>query len=183
MNYSTHLQHRYRTRRKCEVVTRGMMDTNLAAMTSKSVKIDNQENKALQFPFKVYVIYYHHQQKTWTIVNFLKIYSGEPPTEYACGDIPDRENPAGRLVHTPAPGGNISRTVSQALFHHSTVSFPAYFTNMTCENCPSDKPAPEPAPDDNEPLVRRVLQKCTKFLPEGSALLSSSCCWLPVCPF
>ncbi|KAJ5875478.1 uncharacterized protein N7473_012825 [Penicillium subrubescens] len=50
---------------------------------------------------------------------------------------------------------------------------------MTCEKCPSDKPAPEPAPDHNQPLVRRVLQMCTRFLPEGSALLSSSCCWLP----
>ncbi|KAF3391596.1 hypothetical protein F1880_007643 [Penicillium rolfsii] len=50
---------------------------------------------------------------------------------------------------------------------------------MTCEKCPSDKPSPEPVPDHDQPLVRRVLQMFTRFLPEGSALLSSSCCWLP----
>lgn len=52
---------------------------------------------------------------------------------------------------------------------------------MSCGDCYSDKPSSKPAPDDGGSLLRRLFQVVVKFLPEGSALFSSSCCWLPVC--
>ncbi|KAJ5554813.1 hypothetical protein N7461_003283 [Penicillium sp. DV-2018c] len=47
---------------------------------------------------------------------------------------------------------------------------------MSCD-CPTDKLSkPNPNQDGFRP---QLLQKALEFLPEGCALLSSSCCWLP----
>ncbi|KGO45650.1 hypothetical protein PEXP_062480 [Penicillium expansum] len=52
---------------------------------------------------------------------------------------------------------------------------------MSCGDCSSDKPKPsgKSNPDHDGSLLQRLLQLVFKYLPEGSALLSSSCCWLP----
>ncbi|KAJ5199234.1 hypothetical protein N7491_000209 [Penicillium cf. griseofulvum] len=54
---------------------------------------------------------------------------------------------------------------------------------MSCGNCPSDKPSDKPlceSKQDHEGFIlQRPFQLVVKYLPEGSALLSSSCCWLP----
>ncbi|PLN83954.1 hypothetical protein BDW42DRAFT_163917 [Aspergillus taichungensis] len=52
---------------------------------------------------------------------------------------------------------------------------------MSCNNCPPSsgkdpKPISHP-PDKN--LSTRLLDLIATILPEGSAFLSSSCCWLP----
>ncbi|KGO78033.1 hypothetical protein PITC_025610 [Penicillium italicum] len=54
---------------------------------------------------------------------------------------------------------------------------------MSCSDCSSDKPSDKPSctsnQDHNDSLLQRLFHLVVKFLPEGSALLSSSCCWLP----
>ncbi|KAJ5463651.1 hypothetical protein N7475_008595 [Penicillium sp. IBT 31633x] len=45
---------------------------------------------------------------------------------------------------------------------------------MSCCDSSSDKPSHKSNPDHDG-----VLQSIVKFIPEGSALLSCSCCWLP----
>ncbi|OQE40220.1 hypothetical protein PENCOP_c006G00240 [Penicillium coprophilum] len=53
---------------------------------------------------------------------------------------------------------------------------------MSCSDCTSDKPSDNPSRESNhhdESLLQRPFQLIVKYLPEGSALLSSSCCWLP----
>ncbi|RJE22472.1 hypothetical protein PHISCL_05204 [Aspergillus sclerotialis] len=51
---------------------------------------------------------------------------------------------------------------------------------MSCHNCPSSggEKAPGPNPNDKS-LTARLTRLASIILPEGSALLSSSCCWLP----
>ena len=54
---------------------------------------------------------------------------------------------------------------------------------MSCSNCPPSgdrDPNPISNPAD-ERLFTRLLGMTSTVLPEVSALLSSSCCWLPVC--
>ncbi|KAJ5958720.1 uncharacterized protein N7479_005870 [Penicillium vulpinum] len=49
-------------------------------------------------------------------------------------------------------------------------------------SCCSDKPSHKQSKSDHDndgSLLRRPFQLVVKYLPEGSALLSSSCCWLP----
>lgn len=59
--------------------------------------------------------------------------------------------------------------------------------NMSCSDCPSDKPSEKASfksiPDHDESLLQRLSQLVVNYIPAGSALLSSSCCWLPVCSF
>ncbi|CAG8169078.1 unnamed protein product [Penicillium olsonii] len=50
---------------------------------------------------------------------------------------------------------------------------------MSYDDCRSEKPSSKPAQNHDGTLLRRLFQLIVKFLPEGSALLSSSCCWLP----
>lgn len=58
---------------------------------------------------------------------------------------------------------------------------------MSCRNCPSEKSSEKPLCESNQDhegfILQRPFQLVVKYLPEGSALLSSSCCWLPVCFF
>lgn len=52
---------------------------------------------------------------------------------------------------------------------------------MPCRDCsPPAEKSPRPR-TDNEGLSGRAYQLFSTVLPEGFALLSSSCCWLPVC--
>ena len=56
---------------------------------------------------------------------------------------------------------------------------------MSCNNCPppDDKHTKESKPNpDDKSLSARAFQLTSAILPEGLALLSCSCCWLPVCP-
>ncbi|CAI7599418.1 unnamed protein product [Penicillium palitans] len=54
---------------------------------------------------------------------------------------------------------------------------------MSCSDCSSHKPSEKPSfksnPDHDGSLLQRLFQLVVNYLPEGSALLSSSCCWLP----
>ncbi|QQK43119.1 cyclin domain protein [Penicillium digitatum] len=54
---------------------------------------------------------------------------------------------------------------------------------MSCGDCSSqhlsNKPFCKSNLDNDGSLLQRLFQLVVKFLPEGSALLSSSCCWLP----
>ncbi|KAJ5796968.1 uncharacterized protein N7518_005508 [Penicillium psychrosexuale] len=54
---------------------------------------------------------------------------------------------------------------------------------MSCSDCstekPSDKSPCKSSLDHDGSLLQRPFQLVVKYLPEGSALLSSSCCWLP----
>ncbi|KAJ5229931.1 hypothetical protein N7489_010639 [Penicillium chrysogenum] len=55
---------------------------------------------------------------------------------------------------------------------------------MSCSDCTSDKPSDKLSsksnPDhDDGSVLQKLVQLVVKYLPEGSALLSSSCCWLP----
>ncbi|CAG8394191.1 unnamed protein product [Penicillium salamii] len=50
---------------------------------------------------------------------------------------------------------------------------------MSCGDCTSDQPSSKSAPDHALSPLRRSAQIVVNILPEGSALLSSSCCWLP----
>ncbi|KAF9250542.1 hypothetical protein DTO013E5_5436 [Penicillium roqueforti] len=54
---------------------------------------------------------------------------------------------------------------------------------MSCSDCSTEKPSEnstcKSSPDHDGSLLRRPFQLIVKYLPEGSALLSSSCCWLP----
>ncbi|KAJ5512683.1 hypothetical protein N7463_002235 [Penicillium fimorum] len=54
---------------------------------------------------------------------------------------------------------------------------------MSCHSCSSDKssvkPSCESKQDHDASFLQRPFQLVVKYLPEGSALLSSSCCWLP----
>lgn len=59
-------------------------------------------------------------------------------------------------------------------------SRPPRFANMSCHHCPPpSKDKAHRASKDNG-LFARLLSLTPTILPEGSALLSSSCCWLPV---
>ncbi|KAJ5224478.1 uncharacterized protein N7469_007981 [Penicillium citrinum] len=50
---------------------------------------------------------------------------------------------------------------------------------MSCDKCNSDEPTTKRGPDHDGHYPQRLSQLAITFLPEGSALLSSSCCWLP----
>ncbi|KAJ6132496.1 hypothetical protein N7471_007711 [Penicillium samsonianum] len=56
---------------------------------------------------------------------------------------------------------------------------------MSCSDCSSDKTSDKPSDtskssqDHDGSLLQRLFQLVVRYLPEGSALLSSSCCWLP----
>jgi len=54
---------------------------------------------------------------------------------------------------------------------------------MSCDKCNSDEPTTKRDPDHDGHHPQRLSQLAITFLPEGSAFLSSSCCWLPVRDF
>lgn len=65
----------------------------------------------------------------------------------------------------------------KSLYQHPPIKYcihlPDHNSSMSCHNCPSS---------GDKSLVARLLHWASGALPEGSALLSSSCCWLPVRP-
>ncbi|KAE8360067.1 hypothetical protein BDV27DRAFT_135122 [Aspergillus caelatus] len=50
---------------------------------------------------------------------------------------------------------------------------------MACDKCPAPGSEVEQTTSDDATRPSRVLEWGSRILPEGSALLSSSCCWLP----